>query len=280
MGDRQLAQGAVELEERLLAVEEDGLGLQRRSGCRRAAVRLQLLHVLRVPLARQLQRAARAVVGGQVVGERAHERELRDRPAVSGRDRLEHARPLRRLDERDDVVEVIAAPHREHADRRSGAGELARVLLRSVRNQRHVGVVGGQDGRHDGGVPLHTSDDDVASSRRHRRVDRGARRRRHAGRERLQPSLDGRDGIVDRAVHHAAEDAAAGGGTRAGDDRGRGDAAPVQHRVLGRRHGRRRGRPRRPYGQDHDEYECRGEAKTNSHGLLPPIRFMTGLRRR
>ena len=75
----------------------------------------------------------------------------------------------------------------------------------------------------------------VARRLRDRCVGVCAGRRRHAGRERLEPSLDGRDGVVHRAVHDPAQHAAGGGCPAPAAIAGRGDAAPVQDGVLGRR---------------------------------------------
>ena len=244
-------------------MEADGLGLQRApEGAVDAAVRLQLRHVLGVALARQLDRGARPVVGGRRVGERAHELEL----GVDNRrrrDRLEHARARRLLDVRNDVVEVIAGPRREHARRRGEADSLARILRRPGRNRGHVGVVGDLDVCR---LPRHAGDEDVVRSLRNRSVRGSAGRRGDTGRERLEPSFDGGDGVVHGAVHHAAEHGAAGGRT-ADDDRTRGNAAPVDDGVLTRRRGccgcgRRSGRPQ---GQDHDECKRRRQAESDSH---------------
>ena len=159
-GVRQRTQRAAVLDERLIGEEANRLGLQRRPRrSRGASVRLQLLQITRVALARDLDRSTGPPLGLRAEGERPHSAQL-DVDRRRRRDRLEHTHARRLLDVRNHVVEVIAGPHRQHPRGRGSAGRLARVLRRPVRNRRHVGVVGDLNIRRLG---RHAGNEDVPS---------------------------------------------------------------------------------------------------------------------
>ena len=227
--DGHAADGTAVLGVRLIGEEAGVLGLERRPGADDAADVLELVDVMRVGPARQLVRLVRPVLGLRVERERPHLAEL-DVDRRRRRDRLEDSRSRRRLDVGNDVVEVVAGPHREHARGGGGADGLASVLRDPVRDRRHEGVVGGLDRR---GLRRNAGDEDVSCRLRDGRVGGRLRRCGHSGCERLETALDGGDGVVHRPVHHRRERSAARGWTARGD-RLLGDAAPIDDRVLAR----------------------------------------------
>ena len=230
-GERQLAQRPVELLVGLLGVEHDRLGLERApEAAVQPPVLGQLSDILGVALARQLDRRPWSVVRRRRVGERSHERQLRiDRRCR--RDRLEHARPRRLLDVDVRVVVAVTDPHRDHPGCRGCTDCLAAVLGEPVRDRRHERVVGGL---HRSCLCGQLGDEDVPCRLRNSGIRRSTRWRGDPGRERLQPAFDRGDSVVHRAMHHRAEHARACGRS-ADHDHARGDAAPVDDGVLGRR---------------------------------------------